>query len=201
MTEEIKEIIADPKRKKLNLGCGLDIRPQDQGWINMDCIEHKDILRADIYTLPFQFAENTFDLVLAKQVLEHVPHNLPSHGYRTNLLQLLVEEIWRIMKPGGLFHIEVPRGLGSLVDAIDHKRTITPHTFHIFYPEDHWTYYSECRFELASGQENIGHAFRILRLLLRCLFDVDIDPLRIRPSVFDLRKLPRNSKAELTDRP
>lgn len=189
MNTEISKIIADPTALKLNLGCGLDIRPSDQGWTNIDNIQHAAILKADIFSLPLPFEDSTFDLVIAQQVLEHVPHNLPIHGYATNFLQLFVEEIWRIMKPGGLFHIEVPPGLCSLVDAIDHKRTITPHTFHIFYPDDRWNFYSECRFELVSGSEQPGRAFRLLRFLLRRFFYVDIDPLRVRPSAFDLRKL------------
>jgi SAM-dependent methyltransferase len=195
MNKEINGIIADSKRIKLNLGCGQDIRPTEQGWVNMDSIEHENILKADIFALPFPFDDNTFDLVLAKHVLEHVPHNLPSYGYTHNFLQLLVEEIWRIMKPDGLFHIEVPQGLCSLIDGIDHKRTITPHTFHIFYPDDPWNYYSDCRFEIASGHEKIGTSFRLLRLLLGGFFNVDIDPLRIRPSSFELRKLPKNERS------
>ena len=158
----------------------------------MDSIAHDNVLRADIFALPFPFDDDTFDLVLAKQVLEHVPHNLPVHGYATNFLQLLIEEMWRILKPGGLLHIEVPQGLSALIDAIDHKRTITPYTFHIFFPDDPWNFYSDCRFEVAYGQENIGFAFRLLRYLLRHTLRVDIDPLRIRPSAFGLRKSPKN---------
>jgi SAM-dependent methyltransferase len=193
MNKETNNIIASPATKKLNLGCGQDIRPINQGWINMDSIEQEGIQKGDIFALPLPFKENTFDLVLAKHVLEHIPHNLPNYGYTNNFLQLFVEEIWRIMKPGGLFHIEVPQGLFALIDSIDHKRTITPYTFHIFYPDDRWNFYSDCRFELAHGHEKKSLAYRFLRALLRRVFYVDIDPIRVRPFAFDLRKLPKNS--------
>lgn len=188
--KEIIDVLSDPNKPKLNLGCGLDIQPTELGWVNVDSIQHEKILQVDIFRLPFPFDDNTFDLVLAKQVLEHVPHNVPSYGYKANFLQLLVEEIWRIMKPGGLFHIEVPPGLNSLVDAIDHKRIITPYTFHVFFPDDPWNFYSKCRFELVSGKENVTRSYRALHRLLRKFFCVDIEPLRVRPASFDLRKLP-----------
>ena len=121
-------------------------------------------------------------------------HNIPEYGYATNLLQSLVEEVWRILKPEGILHVEGPNGLFSLVGAIDHKRTITPKTFHVFYPGDKWNFYSDCRFELIYGHDQIGLGFRIARFLFRKFLNIDITLLRIQPTPIGLRKLLKDEK-------
>ena len=57
--------------KKLNLGCGKDIR---EGFINSDIRDLPGVdYILDIEKIPYPFNENTFDFVLALNILEHFP--------------------------------------------------------------------------------------------------------------------------------
>lgn len=193
MKTKFLDVQSNPKLKKLNLGCGKDIRPVEDNWINTDTIASPGVQKINIFKLPLPFESNSFDYVLAKHVLEHVPHNIPEYGYECNFLQLLMEELWRIMNEGAILDIEVPGGISSLAQAIDHKRIITPQSFHIFYPEDKWSYYSSCRFELVNVNRFEPLRFKILRVFLKKMFDLDITYLRNSSVSFCLRKLPPHS--------
>jgi len=60
--------------KKLNLGCGMDIK---KWYINMDIVQLPwvDIIH-DIEKTPYPFSDNFFDEIYTDMVLEHI-HNLP----------------------------------------------------------------------------------------------------------------------------
>lgn len=80
--------------KKLNLGCGSDIR---EGWTNLDiaAIDGVDIVH-DINTLPLPFGDDEFDYILAQDILEHLEY-IP-----------LLEDLYRILKSGASLEIRVP---------------------------------------------------------------------------------------------
>lgn len=79
---------------KLNLGCGKDIR---EGWINLDSVAlpNVDVVH-DITALPLPFEDAWFDVILCKDVLEHVDY-IP-----------VLKDLHRILKPGGKLLIQVP---------------------------------------------------------------------------------------------
>lgn len=82
--------------KRLNLGCGTDIR---SGWVNLDStsgIPGVDVVH-DLDVLPLPFADHTFDGILAQDVLEHLTDPVAT-----------LRELHRIMKPGGRLQIRVP---------------------------------------------------------------------------------------------
>jgi len=79
---------------KLNLGCGNDIKEE---WVNLDISERKGVdVVHDLNKLPLPFENEKFDIVLCKDVLEHV--NYPP----------LINDIHRILKLGGFLIIRVP---------------------------------------------------------------------------------------------
>lgn len=85
----------DETFKKLNLGSGLDHK---EGYVNMDWnpLAKPDVLH-DLNRFPFPFADNTFDLVEATHVLEHLDRPFA-----------VMTEMHRILKPGGRLLVKVP---------------------------------------------------------------------------------------------
>lgn len=125
-------------RKKLNIGCGKDIKPAHDGWVNLDVIKLPGVdvvydINQPKWTV---FNDNSFDYVEAKMILEHL-----------NDWTKAMEEIWRISKPGAEVYIEVPF-FPSMYSCIDptHKAFFTYYTFEYFDPDHRYGYYSLPRF-------------------------------------------------------
>lgn len=84
---------------KLNLGCGFDKR---EGFINADNFpECEPDVMVDIETIPWPFQDNQFDYILLKHVLEHVGATF--EGFRS-----VMQELYRVIAPGGVIEIQVP---------------------------------------------------------------------------------------------
>ncbi len=80
---------------KLHLGCGLNIR---KGWLNADRFKSEaDIYLNVIGKLPFN--EATFYGVHTEHMLEHI---------HVDRIPRLLQEIHRVLKPGGNLRISVP---------------------------------------------------------------------------------------------
>lgn len=105
--------------KKLNLGCGNDIRA---GWVNLDraSLQGVDIVH-NLENLPLPIQDEEFDLILAKDVLEHVEY-IP-----------LLRELHRIMKPAAELIIQVPHftSAGNFIDPT-HRKLFSFQTFDFF---------------------------------------------------------------------
>lgn len=105
--------------KKLNLGCGKDIKP---GWINLDSasISGVDVVH-DIEKLPLPFKDNEFDEILAQDILEHVEY-IP-----------VLKDLHRILKPGGKLAMRVPHftSRNNFTDPT-HKKLFSIRTMEFF---------------------------------------------------------------------
>ncbi|AYQ30773.1 methyltransferase domain-containing protein [Runella sp. SP2] len=105
--------------KKLNVGCGTDIRP---GWINMDIaqLDGVDVIH-DINLLPLPFENESIDEILCQDILEHIEY------------PPVLKELHRILKKGGIITIRVPH-FTSKNNYIDptHKRLFSIRTFDFF---------------------------------------------------------------------
>ena len=144
----------------LNLACGNDYRISNDEvrWVNVDISKNvKTDLIVDGFKIPYPFSDNEFDAVLAKDFLEHVPHTLFDENFRpiaTDGFILVMNEIWRIMKPSGLLEAQVPSPnfLFNCFADPTHQRVIFPQTFSwyfckdgpfSFYTDLHWDYLGE----------------------------------------------------------
>lgn len=110
---------------KLNLGSGafnLD------GYVNIDIYETfaPDIVW-DLEKTPYPFADdNSVDEIRAHHSLEHMGHD-PA------VFLAIIQEFYRILKPGGVIDITVPPGHGERFSADPtHVRPIYPQTFLLF---------------------------------------------------------------------
>lgn len=106
--------------KKLNLGCGTDIK---KGWINLDsaALEGVDVVH-DINVLPLPFVDNSFGEILCQDIIEHIAE-----------YTLLLKELHRVLAPGGFLHIRVPHftSKNNFIDPT-HRRMFSISTFDFF---------------------------------------------------------------------
>ena len=86
---------ADAAKKILDVGCGWNKTP---GAVGMDSNPktHADVIH-DLGAVPYPFADNEFDEIVCRHVIEHVPD-----------VMALVSELHRITKPGGRITIVTP---------------------------------------------------------------------------------------------
>lgn len=80
---------------KLNFGCGTNIL---KGFVNVDVQKAPQIDKSfNFEKFPYPLEDNTFDYIIADNVLEHLSH-----------LDKVVEELWRISKPNAKIRVIVP---------------------------------------------------------------------------------------------
>lgn len=110
--------------KKLNLGCGDDIR---EGYINIDKYIKAD-KQVELNKIPYPFETNSVDEILALNVLEHL----------NNPYDILLE--WhRICKPGAKIILAVPHfSSGNAFADVQHVR---PYSISAFYNKDMIDYF------------------------------------------------------------
>jgi SAM-dependent methyltransferase len=112
--------------KKLNLGCGTDIK---KGWVNLDSADLSGVdVVHDINTLPLPFDDGSFDEVLCNDIIEHIADYVP-----------LLKELHRILAPGGMLHIRVPHftSTNNFIDPT-HRRMFSIFTFDFFVAGTHF---------------------------------------------------------------
>jgi predicted SAM-dependent methyltransferase len=81
--------------RKLQIACGSNVLP---GWLNTDLNPTKEIMFLDA-TKRLPFGHCTFDYIFTEHFIEHLK-------YRTGMQ--LVQECYRILKPGGRLRISTP---------------------------------------------------------------------------------------------
>lgn len=121
----------------INLGCGKTRIP---GSIGVDCVPIPgcvDVVH-DLNVTPYPFAENYAEEVHFYHVLEHLDNPVGK-----------LEEIHRILKPGGVLHMRVPHfsSNGAFTD-ITHKRPFSYYSFDVFEESAYHAYYSSKRFKI-----------------------------------------------------
>ena len=104
-------------KTKLNLGCGKDIRPD---YLNVDCMNFMGVDKVyDLNKFPWPFKDNTFDEVLAFQIIEHL-----NDAYK------VFEEIHRICRNGASIKLIVPHFSSfSCWGDMQHKRGFSIESF------------------------------------------------------------------------
>jgi SAM-dependent methyltransferase len=82
-------------KRTLDLGCGRKKTPGAVG-LDMVALPGVDVVH-DLNAFPYPFEDNTFDLVIARHSLQHLDR-----------IVLVMEELHRILRPGGELRIYVP---------------------------------------------------------------------------------------------
>ncbi len=64
--------------------------------------------QANLAIEPIPFEDDTFDSISAFDFIEHVPRQLYRDGAIVTPFMDLMDEVWRVLKPGGLFYAVTP---------------------------------------------------------------------------------------------
>jgi SAM-dependent methyltransferase len=136
---------------RLNLGCGTDIRA---GHVNLDVVALPGVdVVHDLADLPLPFPDGRFAEIVCKDVLEHVDY-VP-----------VLRELHRILRPGGLLHVEAPHFTSRAV-YLDptHRTAFTIDTLRFFVPTDSYfairSYYFDFGFDRVVSARIVFHRYR-----------------------------------------
>jgi len=122
--------------KKLNFGCGKDIK---SGYLNVDITAFSGVDKTyNFNNFPYPFATNEFDEIYSDNVLEHLDD-----------LTLVMKELHRITKNDGVIRIIVPyyNCYGAYND-ITHRHYFSHLAFKPFYTKSTGNYFINEKFKL-----------------------------------------------------
>jgi SAM-dependent methyltransferase len=170
--------------KKLNMGCGLDIK---EGYINLDL---RDDINVDVIhnlnKFPYPFKDNEFDEILCKNVLEHLENT-----------REVLKELKRIIKKDGVIILEVPyyKNKGAFRDPT-HRR---------FFTEDMFPEYFNRDFDILQNELVCTGKFRklipfkrVFNYFLWGVYDILRIRLRLR-TVFEKMNCPVHKNVEMKE--
>jgi len=121
-------------KQGLNLGCGRMIMPRerpdhhelipldvyedtDTAWTNVDMHALPGVDRVfDLFRYPWPLEDQTYDVVLAAHLVEHIPHGIIRHGQLESLHGgwfAWWNELGRVMRPGGIIYVLCPFAWGA----------------------------------------------------------------------------------------
>jgi len=128
----------------LDLGCGRQKHPFATG-IDVNPNTDADVIH-DLDVLPYPFADDTFDLVIAHHVLEHLERPLDVLG-----------ELHRICRPGARVYIVTPH-FSSPTSWADptHRHHFSSRSFDYLVAGTEYDFYSSARFRVARRQLMLG---------------------------------------------
>ncbi|MFQ6014602.1 MAG: methyltransferase domain-containing protein [Anaerolineae bacterium] len=143
--------------RKLDIGCGPEIA---EGYEGMDRVAFEGVQHVhDIEDVPWPFDNESFDVVRASHVLEHM----------RDLINVM-NEIQRVLKPGGVLKIIVPLAMdaqgnwhGEAFQDPTHVRFFVPDTFTYFCGRQETIMYGIKRWELCTYSEKGYEAHVLLR--------------------------------------
>jgi len=164
--------------KKLNLGCGKDIKP---GYVNLDVAKLPGVdVVWDINKLPLPFKKEEFDEIYCKDILEHVEY-IP-----------LLKELHRILKKGEKIIIRVPHFTSKNAYADPtHRKYFSRETLSYFIKNHNRDYYFDFNFSSIKTYLEFDKKWYLpWNFILELIFNLnwrllgfyELTPLRIFPA-------------------
>jgi SAM-dependent methyltransferase len=156
--------------RTLDLGCGA--RPKNP--FNADEFYGIDvrsdlslgIVQADLVVESIPFDSNTFDYVTAFDFLEHIPRVIYSPSRRNSFIEL-INEVYRVLKVGGLFLSMTPAYPHAVAFRDPtHVNIITDETFPLYFDdENRWasSYGFNGRFKIQKHEWKGPHIYALLQ--------------------------------------
>ena len=128
---EITQILSENSGIRLDIGCGRNVQP---GFVGIDMLDEPEVdIVWDLEDIPWPLPDESVLVAIASHVIEHI--NPVKGGFLK-----FMDEVWRVLKPGGEFAIVTPHGSsqGYLQDPT-HCNPCNENTFFYFTP-DHQLY-------------------------------------------------------------
>jgi len=125
--------------KTLDLGCGQKPRNPFAAdtvfGIDIGNIDIPNVIKADISQSPIPFEDASMDYITAFDFIEHVPRVIYLPTIRLPFIELM-NEIYRVLKPGGIFLAQTPVYPFS-VSFTDptHVNPVTSETFSLYFDD------------------------------------------------------------------
>ena len=98
--------------RTLDLGCGKFIRnpyeAQEEHGIDIAPSQIPNVKKSDLVIEPIPYPDNFFNYVTAYDFIEHVPRIIYFNGERISPFINLMNEIWRVLTPQGIFRAHTP---------------------------------------------------------------------------------------------
>jgi SAM-dependent methyltransferase len=119
---------------RLDIGCGAS---KQAGWVGIDfqALPSVDIVH-DLTVMPWPLPDECATVAMASHVVEHIaPHNMGFVKF--------MNEVWRVLKPGGEFAIVTPHGYSSgYLQDPTHCNPCNENTW-LYFVQDHpfWGFY------------------------------------------------------------
>lgn len=125
------------KKVVLNLGCGKVRIPKSIGVDQVKIDDYVDIVH-NLDVVPYPFENNSVDEIHFYHVLEHLHDPIRK-----------LEEIYRILKPGGVLYMRVPHfsSMGAFTD-LTHIRPFGYSSFDCFEKEHYHHFYTTVEFKI-----------------------------------------------------
>jgi SAM-dependent methyltransferase len=132
-----------PNSRSLDLGCGQNPRnpfraTYSQG-IDIASSSDNRIIGCDLAIAPIPCDAALFDFLTAFDFIEHIPRVAIIDGSTKFPFILLMNEIYRVLKPGGLFFAQTPAyPCKEAFQDPTHVNIITEDTFPYYFCEECW---------------------------------------------------------------
>jgi ubiquinone/menaquinone biosynthesis C-methylase UbiE len=141
----------EPGKKILDVGCGWNKTP---GAIGLDSNRgtHADVIH-DLGDVPYPFADNEFDQIVCRHVIEHVPDALA-----------LVTELHRITKPGGRLQIVTPHYSNpDWATDLTHRNHLNSYSFRCFIEgQENFPFYTDVKLRPIRAYLTLANLWRAL---------------------------------------
>jgi SAM-dependent methyltransferase len=151
MTPRMEKVLT--AKKILDVGCGWNKTPGAVG-IDSNSKTHADIVH-DLGEVPYPLADNEFDEIVCRHVIEHVPD-----------VVALVTELYRITKPGG--RIKIVTAHYSNPDwATDptHRNHLNSYSFNCFIDDRQlFPFYTDVKLKPIRTYVSLANLWRVLGL-------------------------------------
>jgi SAM-dependent methyltransferase len=156
--------------KALDIGCGLKpknpFNAQEVYGIDVRDDADANIVKADLVVENIPFPDDAFDFVTAHDFLEHVPR-LIYVPTRRNAFVEVMNEVYRVLKPGGQFLSVTPAfPHAAAFSDPTHVNIITEDTFRCYFDDkNNWgvIYGFKGKFEILSQEWRGPHLVTLMR--------------------------------------